>query len=190
MPKQNPRVKYTRDALRGALLQLLQEKPVKHITVTDVCARADINRSTFYLHYKDVYDLLDQMESDLIGEMGNTFLSVPDESPEAHIVAMLRIIAAHRELCLAILSDHGNPQFVKRLGQMTREGFLHHWRGMFPKAPERLLVLIYSFTISGSSAVVEQWLLGGCQEQPEQIAQLLSLFAESCLNSCKTMFDS
>ncbi|MDY3617864.1 TetR/AcrR family transcriptional regulator [Agathobaculum sp.] len=190
MPRQNPRVQYTRDALRCALLELLLEKPVKHITVTDVCARAGINRSTFYLHYKDVYDLLEQMENDLIDEMGRTFSTQPSASLQGHIEAMLCVVQARRPLCLAILSEHGNPQFVKQLGRLTREGFLQHWRSLFPQAPERLLELVYAFSTSGASAVIEQWLLADCNEPPEQIAHLLSLFAASCLNSCKTMLDS
>ena len=53
MPKEtvNRRVQFTKTALRDAMLELISEKPLTSITVKDVCARADINRSTFYLHY-------------------------------------------------------------------------------------------------------------------------------------------
>lgn len=187
MPSENRRVQYTKNALRCALLALLSEKPIKNVTVTDVCARADVNRSTFYLHYKDVYDLLGQMENDLITEMVTSFDVSPERSAQDHITDMLRVVAKHHALCLAILSEHGNPQFVRRLGQQSRAGFLSHWHALLPQASERLLVLIYAFTMNGASAVVEQWLLGDCAEPPAHIAQLLTVFADSCLHGCEAL---
>ena len=56
--KNNRRVRFTRSALREALIDLILEKPLVSITGKDICARADINRSTFYLHFKDVTDIL------------------------------------------------------------------------------------------------------------------------------------
>lgn len=187
MSAENRRVQHTRNALRSALLALLAEKPVTNVTVTDVCAHAGVNRSTFYLHYKDVYDLLEHMENDLIAEMLSTFSDAPDTDPQAHIADMLRVVAKHHALCRAILSGRGNPQFIQRLGQQSRDGFLSHWHTLLPQASERLLILIYSFTINGASAVVEQWLLEDCREAPEQIAKLLTVFADSCLHSCEAM---
>ena len=55
------RTKYTKSVIRQALFDLLKEKPLNKITVTDICKMADINRSTFYSYYEDVYALLTQM---------------------------------------------------------------------------------------------------------------------------------
>ena len=68
MPKEtvNRRVQFTKTALRDAMIELICEKPLTSITVKDVCARADINRSTFYLHYKDVDSLLVAVEDYVI----------------------------------------------------------------------------------------------------------------------------
>ena len=49
------RTKYTKSVIRQALFDLLKEKPLNKITVTDICKMADINRSTFYSYYEDVY---------------------------------------------------------------------------------------------------------------------------------------
>ena len=63
--KNNRRVRFTRSALREALIDLILEKPLVSITVKDICARADINRSTFYLHFKDVTDILRTTEDEI-----------------------------------------------------------------------------------------------------------------------------
>ena len=64
--RSNRRVRFTRSALREALIDLILEKPLVSITVKDICARADINRSTFYLHFKDVTDILRATEDEII----------------------------------------------------------------------------------------------------------------------------
>ena len=56
------RTRYTRQVITDAFLQLLRQKPVERITVKEVCALAQINRSTFYRQYKDCFDLMEQLE--------------------------------------------------------------------------------------------------------------------------------
>ena len=66
--KVDRRVRRTEEQLKRALTQLLLEKPVREITVRELTDRADVNRGTFYAHYTDLYDMLEQMESELLGE--------------------------------------------------------------------------------------------------------------------------
>ena len=56
------RVRRTKRLLRQGLTELLKEKSIKKITVRELSDRVDINRGTFYLHYKDIYDLVEQIE--------------------------------------------------------------------------------------------------------------------------------
>lgn len=60
------RIRKTEQALQDAFVQLVQEKDVTQITVKELCERADINKSTFYLHYKDIYDLASRMKQHLL----------------------------------------------------------------------------------------------------------------------------
>ncbi len=59
------RVRKTRKQLRECLISLLKQKKVQDITVRELTDMADLNRGTFYLHYKDVYDLLEKTETEL-----------------------------------------------------------------------------------------------------------------------------
>ncbi len=56
------RVRKTRRQLKECLTRLLKEKKIQDITVRELAEMADINRGTFYLHYKDVFDLMDQIQ--------------------------------------------------------------------------------------------------------------------------------
>ena len=62
------RVRKTRTQLRKCLSILLETKKIQNITVKELAQMADINRGTFYLHYKDVYVLLDHIQKDLLRE--------------------------------------------------------------------------------------------------------------------------
>lgn len=63
------RIRKTKKAIKNALMTLASDKNISEITVTDISAIADINRKTFYVYYKDVYDLIDDIENDIIGKL-------------------------------------------------------------------------------------------------------------------------
>lgn len=57
------------DSIRGALLDLMRTRPLHEVRVTELCREADVNRSTFYARYCDVYDVVDQMERDVLASL-------------------------------------------------------------------------------------------------------------------------
>ena len=60
----------TKELIQTSFIYILEEKPFESITIGDITKQAKINRGTFYLHYKDKYDLLDQMEQRLFADLG------------------------------------------------------------------------------------------------------------------------
>lgn len=62
--KEDRRTRYTRQVIKEAFLKLLEEKEYPKITVTEICRLAEINRGTFYLHYYDTADVLDDLLSE------------------------------------------------------------------------------------------------------------------------------
>ena len=118
MPKEtvNRRVQFTKTALRDAMIELICEKPLTSITVKDVCARADINRSTFYLHYKDVDSLLVAVEDYAIEYIRSRFHEPAYAFDELvgflkHMKGTPRI----RELFFVLVGERGDPRFARRL---------------------------------------------------------------------------
>ncbi|MEG0765593.1 MAG: TetR/AcrR family transcriptional regulator, partial [Pseudoflavonifractor sp.] len=60
--KDDQRTRMTRRLLQQALVELMREKPLRSVTVKELCARAEVNRSTFYLHYYDIYALMQELD--------------------------------------------------------------------------------------------------------------------------------
>lgn len=67
------RTKYSQLMIKNALVELLEEKELDAITVTDICNRADVNRGTFYRYYRDVPDLFEYMEKDYLDQIKKLF---------------------------------------------------------------------------------------------------------------------
>ena len=62
------RIRYTRQAIKEILLEELKTKPYSKITVTEICKKAEMNRGTFYLHYYDIDDVLNDILEDFLSD--------------------------------------------------------------------------------------------------------------------------
>lgn len=113
----DPRIARTRRALQHAMLGLARERQLDQITVADVVERAEVTRSSFYLHYADRETLLADALDVLAEEEGAelpALLEMLEEPPQA-LVAYLRHFDANAELYGRVLGPHGSPVAVARL---------------------------------------------------------------------------
>ena len=77
---------YTQKALRDSLIELMQKKPISKITIKELCENADINRTTFYAHYTDQYDLLKHIEDETLSWGKEMIANFSPNSGKEHIV--------------------------------------------------------------------------------------------------------
>ena len=173
--KENRRVRYTRMALRESLLSLLQEYPINKITVSRVCEQADVNLTTFYLYYKDVYDLLEKIEDELYGELGREIEKSGDMLPNIDVLRRIyEIIYKNRDICRVILGKFGDKDFLRKVGSIHRERMLQEWKKLSGNVDETLLEYLHSFSAYTTIGIMERWIAKDFQETPEQLAQLVS----------------
>lgn len=173
--KVDARVQRTRSQLGNALISLIVEKPINDVTVQDVLDRADVGRSTFYLHYCDMDDLLlSQLE--MFCETMSTALSVrKDKTQRVMPVAELFEHIGNQNRLYRVLSDSGHL-----------EDFFELAEGCFARGIERRLgesgrlnhlprreVAARAAALSGSLlSLLRWWLDRGEKESPEQMDKL------------------
>lgn len=178
------RSRYFETAVRmdEALLSLLDEKDFEYITVKEICARAKVNRSTFYLHYETVGDLLTEAMS-LIGERfyGNLpriDISVADKPlDELYFVTdewMIPYLNFVRENRRAYRAIHDNSS-VFDVEKMFQRMFSETFSPILTRygVDEAKHEYIMSFYRQGLTAVVMKWVAGDCADPPEYIADII-----------------
>ena len=170
------RVRKTRRQLRECLITLLKEKKVQDITVRELTDMADLNRGTFYLHYKDVFDLLEKTEAELQEDF-NQLVCKHDavdlkQRPSVIFNDIYSLVYDNADLIEILLGENGDLNFVNRLKQLIREKCLKDWMEVFRSGNAAAFDAFFSFIVSGCIGLVQYWLQTGLKETPEQMAKL------------------
>ncbi|MGN0153393.1 MAG: TetR/AcrR family transcriptional regulator [Lachnospiraceae bacterium] len=177
---QDRRIRKTKQALKEGLLQLMTEKRLKDISVSELTEKVDLNRGTFYLHYKDIFDLLEQIEEEFFEEFSAIMNSYPTGSLQGSPLPLLEDIFAflgkNSNLCTVIFSSNGNPRFINRLKSMIREQCFDHWNILFNKDKTPIFEYYYSYMLGGCISLVESWMKNGLEETPHEMAVLIEDF--------------
>ena len=172
--KVDRRVKYTKLALRQSLLELMKDRPIGKLTVTDICNHADINRNTFYAHYASPYDLLSQIEDELFDQIHSSLeRSLQTQTISTLLVEICQSIQENGDLCKILISEHGDKEFLKRVVYIAHGKSISEWKTRAKTADVEQLELLYTFAANGSVAVIESWLQDGMRKSPEEIAAFI-----------------
>ena len=170
------RVRKTRRQLRECLITLLKEKKVQDITVRELTDMADLNRGTFYLHYKDVFDLLEKTEAELQEDF-NQLVCKHDavdlkQRPSVIFNEIYSLVYDNADLIEILLGENGDLNFLNRLKQLIREKCLKDWMEVFRTGNPAIFDAYFSFIVSGCVGLVQYWLKTGMKETPGQLAKL------------------
>lgn len=187
MTKENLRERLTKKLIEEAFLDLVNEGGMKKATVSAICGRAQINRSTFYRHFENQYQLLEVLEARLMARIDGREMSgfLCNPSPE------------NLKTCLSITEDsfraiQSDPSTYCILATKVHPGlFDKFFEGRRPlihaallkQFEEREAQRIASFIISGSSAIMKAWTCDETRESPEQVTKLVIRMCQAAIAS-------
>ncbi|MDR1158203.1 MAG: TetR family transcriptional regulator C-terminal domain-containing protein [Oscillospiraceae bacterium] len=174
--KADRRVKYTKMVLREGLIKLLHTTPIDKITVKRICEAADVNRSTFYAHYSDQYDILRQIELELLSDIrasleGYNYV----EYEEASFQIMIRIfeyVVENAELCQVLLGENGDRLVQKEIMTLVQQTGMRAWHEKNLLNSE-LMEYALTFGLNGGLGIVQKWLSGGMKQSAREIAEMV-----------------
>lgn len=157
--------KVSEEKIEKVFLELIQEKDVKDITVSEICQKAGVNRTTFYVNYLDIYDLVDKIRIRMINEFADLF---KDTRSEGHSRSNYLLMFRH-------IKD--NQTFYKtyfKLGfDVNYEISSFDKELAFKKFDNKLIEYHMEFFAAGITAIIKKWLKDGCQESPEDIVMVI-----------------
>lgn len=152
------RVRKTQKAVKTAFAKLLSNNDIKDITIKELCEEADINKSTFYLHYKDIYDCADSFMNDVVDKTIQImepydFSELVNHLPEIMEKIML-IFNENRELYLPFLNLPRHSSALYKIKERTIEKLLK--KTTTNKLSPIINRSIISFIICGIFGLLEQ----------------------------------
>ena len=174
--KEDRRVRRTKKLLTQALTQLLQEKQINEITVKELTDLADMNRGTFYLYYKDMFDMLEKIEDGMF-EALDAIVSLHEHDDVSQqtkpiLLDLFRFIEDNQEMCRVLLSPHGDMNFLHRLNEVVREKCLKAWPNIRKEKGEADFDYHYSFVVFGCAGIIRAWVNRHCSESAEKMAEM------------------
>ena len=176
LKKEDRRVRRTKKLLTQALTELLQKKQVNEITVKELTDLADMNRGTFYMYYKDIFDMLEKIEDELFQKLDVIAQTHEHGDPTQQVKSILldlfRFIEENQEMCRVLLSPNGDMNFLHRLYEAIRKRSLEIWKDQMGSLGEKEFDYRYSFVIFGCAGMIRAWVNRNCQETDMQMAEL------------------
>lgn len=177
------RARRTRKLLKESLLALMREKPFAEISVRDVTDRADVNRTTFYLHYADTAQLLQSAEEDLLlkaRELIDAHVqeTVADGSMRPVFEPVLDFVVEHRELCAMLIENNKASRFVENLQQMIQHSGAEIVRARYHSGDDRQLSYLLEFLTYGLIGLLLEWFRDGMSLPKNELLKEAELLAD------------
>lgn len=176
--KGNRRILYSKKVIKESLLELLKTNEIHKITVTDICKKGDINRGTFYAHYKDPFDLLQSMEDELF----NKIIEYIDETKPKYykdmlLLKVLELIKENQDLCKILIYKQHDSRVLNRILDLARKTNMQELinnSNQSDKFNEAHIEYLIKYSVGGTLAIIENWLENNLIESPEELIEIIT----------------
>ena len=180
---EDPRVIRTKKMLANALLELIAEKNFDSISIGDITERATLNRATFYLHYRDKFDLLDAIMKTMHEEITNriNYYTTYDlennslDQPPLAMIEWFKHIGKHANYYEVMLGKNGIKTFSDEISHYLEE-FLLTWLKMTAKKGNKLsapIDIASCYLANAYLGLISWWLKNNQPYSPEEISSML-----------------
>ena len=188
--QEDRRTRYSKRVIREALYELMRERPLNKITVTQICETADVNRSTFYAYYTDIYDLhtsiirefyalqrvyMNQVLAFLADKGDITSLTVAELREISAIY--LETVRANKDLYKFIFNGNSLPQIMDSFYKV----FFSELKKQVPQEMHVHFRYSFRFASGGTTQILTAWLADDCPE-PERLARYLAYYYNGVFN--------
>ena len=171
--EENRSVRNTKKRLREGLLELLQEKPLNKISVRELAERVDVNRGTFYFHYKDIYDMVREMEDQFFQDF-QAVLDLPESQKKDFLPMCFQCIYSHMDLCRLLLGENGDIAFVEKMKKLVGDKCSVLWKSQVSSIREEEVSILNSFLIGGVVEAIHAWLKTCPDYSTEELSEFLT----------------
>ena len=169
--KINQRVKLTKRLLKDTLIEILKTKSIYKVSIRELCEKAGINRSTFYKYYGNQFDLLTEMEEDMLA-LSIKALSTPTNNVFQSLCEIFCYLEENLELGRLLINNNVDPQFPKKFFSLPPVQQEIN-RVLGSNYSETEYKYLSCFLTYGSYQIIRMWINKENRETPEEMAALI-----------------
>ncbi|MBQ7858574.1 MAG: TetR/AcrR family transcriptional regulator C-terminal domain-containing protein [Faecalibacterium sp.] len=173
-PKIDRRVVKTKQALFDALLRLLRTQNVEEVSVSRLCEVANVNRSSFYKYYNTPADILREREAELSNLLYARWTTFRPGGLKEALLHQLLELQQQKDLFRLMLGPHGLPGFMTHLADGAKAAGARRFMELNPSITIVQAEYLFLFWLKAGQGMIEQWILDGCVQPPELIAELIA----------------
>lgn len=191
MKKEDQRIKVTKLLIKESLSKLLKEKSFDKISIKELCDLADINRGTFYTHYKDLNDLQTKIYNEFIESFQSTFIPSLQKAntntltTEEMISSILSFIKENKDMCIILLHSDKHFSFLENLSEIGKNIVDSIYPTLFNVVTSKDLDIFYSYVSGGSIKIILEWVEHDCDVEIKELSIKLNLLIKSTINYFK-----
>lgn len=190
LKKTDRRVLKTKRAIRNALADLMTQKNYNDITIKEISDKAGINRKTFYNYYRGIYQVIEEIENELIDKL-DTMIDEVDF--QGYIENPLKMLKKVNLLMNEDLEFYGHlfslkdgfllmQKVILFFKTKSRETLIRR----FPRLDQQVVDVLLDYIITGTIAVYHQWFNSDRTESLDSISQIISNLAVNGFSSYVT----
>ena len=154
------RVIKTRTAIIKATVSLISRKNIEQITIKEIADMAMINRKTFYSHYNSVYDVLNDIEDEIIKALiqilDSTDFSEERMNPYALFKKLTEMINKDKAIFHGLIQSSSHSQLIKKIKEVLKEHLIIQFRNYYPD-DSTVPGYVLEYVASGMISVYQQW---------------------------------
>ena len=170
------RVKRTKRVLRECLFALLEEKNIDSITVKELTEAADVNRSTFYFYYKDIDDMMIQIQDEIFEVFEKTVISpaaffITVEDFTEYCKRFLMFCKEYEKICKFVVTNDPNNNLTKKIKTSLLKHIPDSTKVYSETDPKYYLTC---FALSAIWETIIQWMYDGMKIEPEEMAKFMA----------------
>jgi predicted transcriptional regulator len=176
--KLDRKTRYTRKALSDSLIELMKDKPFTKITIKELCEKADINRTTFYAHYRDQYDLLLQIEEETLAYFEGMLDKYDSRRSKREILEMIEemlgFISNNSNYLHILLSENGDIDFQKKVFRRFMQKGLVTKYFSEKSIKKDMYEYWYAFVVNGAIGLIQHWLKNNMSIPIHELAKIIA----------------
>ncbi len=193
--REDRRTAYSKKIIRESLYELMKEKPINKITVTQICEMADVNRSTFYSYYTDIYDLHQKITKEffeiqrgviidskkILESKGNLFALTIDNYEEI-AYTYVRTVKENKELYKFIFNQNNTNSIHVSFGKVFYHTVFDILAPILPEKYIEAFKISFNFIGGGTTAIIMDWIKKDCSSETKKLAHILAHYYYGVFN--------